>query len=223
MFFLKDDLELPGWKCFQRSQMSFFAELSPKTNWQIWSLSLINFSLINFSPTNFSPFSLQITTLNPFKQPRQHPQIIGVLSVLFICMSILSFCLKTHPNMRVPLIQNRTVHGSLPNGSIVDKWVLTKTQTNPHDSFFYIEAVCNAWFTIEIIMRFSSAPNKVHFILGGVNIIDFIATFSFFLDLALQKVRWFKLVPNIISSFRLQILRILNFVGQKWREFNKLV
>ena len=62
--------------------------------------------------------------------------------------------------MRVPLIQNRTVHGSLPNGTIVDKWVLTKTQTNPHDSFFYIEAVCNAWFTIEIIMRFSSAPNK---------------------------------------------------------------
>lgn len=110
------------------------------------------------------------------------------MSVLFICMSILSFCLKTHPNMRVPLIQNRTVHGSLANGTVIDKWVLTKVQTNPHESFFYIECLCNAWFTVEITMRFLSAPNKVHFILGGVNIIDFIATFSFFLDLALQKL-----------------------------------
>jgi potassium voltage-gated channel Shaw-related subfamily C protein len=33
-------------------------------------------------------------------------QVIGVISVFFICISILSFCLKTHPDMRVPLIRN---------------------------------------------------------------------------------------------------------------------
>ena len=36
-------------------------------------------------------------------------QIISALSVLFIVVSILSFCLKTHPNMRVPSIQNLTL------------------------------------------------------------------------------------------------------------------
>jgi len=36
-------------------------------------------------------------------------QIISALSVLFIVVSILSFCLKTHPNMRVPSIQNVTL------------------------------------------------------------------------------------------------------------------
>ena len=36
-------------------------------------------------------------------------QVIGVISVFFICVSILSFCLKTHPDMRVPVIRNVTV------------------------------------------------------------------------------------------------------------------
>ena len=45
------------------------------------------------------------------------------MSVLFIISSIFSFCLKTHPDMRVPHLQNRTVHSSLPNGTLIDKWV----------------------------------------------------------------------------------------------------
>lgn len=51
--------------------------------------------------------------------------------------------------MRVPFIKNFTV--STANGSA--SWVLDKTQTNAHIAFFYIECVCNAWFTIEIMVR----------------------------------------------------------------------
>ena len=36
-------------------------------------------------------------------------QGVGIVSVFFICVSILTFCLKTHPDMRVPLIHNLTV------------------------------------------------------------------------------------------------------------------
>ena len=36
-------------------------------------------------------------------------QVIGVISVFFIVVSIVSFCLKTQPDMRVPLIRNVTV------------------------------------------------------------------------------------------------------------------
>ena len=36
-------------------------------------------------------------------------QIISVASVFFILTSIFSFCLKTHPNCRVPVIRNVTV------------------------------------------------------------------------------------------------------------------
>jgi hypothetical protein len=38
-------------------------------------------------------------------------QVISMFSVFFICVSILSFCLKTHPDMRVPVIRNITIPG----------------------------------------------------------------------------------------------------------------
>lgn len=50
--------------------------------------------------------------------------------------------------MRVPVIRNITVktadHGTA--------WTLDKQQTNAHEFFFYIECVCNAWFTFEILV-----------------------------------------------------------------------
>lgn len=76
-------------------------------------------------------------------------QIIGIISVFFICVSIISFCLKTHPDMRVPIIRNITVKLANQNGTA---WVLDKTQTNAHVAFFYIECFCNAWFTFEILV-----------------------------------------------------------------------
>ena len=93
--------------------------------------------------------------------------------MFFICVSILTFCLKTHPNMRVPVIRNITVKTS----SHTEVWVLDKTQTNPHEAFFYIECVCNAWFTVEIIARFISSPSKFIFIRGKSISNHFIQTF----------------------------------------------
>ena len=103
--------------------------------------------------------------------------------MFFICISIVSFCLKTHPDMRVPCIKNVTVQTAF-NGTA---WTLDKFKTNPHDAFFYIECVCNAWFTFEILVRFVASPNKKAFVTSSVNIIDYIATLSFYIDLMLQK------------------------------------
>ena len=91
-------------------------------------------------------------------------KVVGLLSVFFICVSIVSFCLKTHPNMRVPSIRNITVMTT----NSTKAWVLDKNQTNPHQAFFYIECVCNAWFTMEIITRFTCSPSKVEFLKGNV-------------------------------------------------------
>lgn len=111
-------------------------------------------------------------------------QIIGVISVFFICVSILSFCLKTHPDMRVPVIRNVSV--STPSNGTA--WVLDKSKTTAHIAFFYFECVCNAWFTFEFFIRFIASPNRIEFIKASVNIIDYIATLSFYVDLVLQKL-----------------------------------
>ncbi|XP_041776140.1 potassium voltage-gated channel protein Shaw-like isoform X2 [Anopheles merus] len=130
-------------------------------------------------------------------------KIIGVISVFFICVSILSFCLKTHPDMRVPVIRNITVKTA--NGSTA--WVLDKTQTNAHVAFFYIECVCNAWFTFEILVRFISSPNKCEFVTSSVNIIDYIATLSFYVDLVLQRFASHLENADILEFF--SIIRIM--------------
>lgn len=76
-------------------------------------------------------------------------QVVAVVSVFFICVSVVSFALKTHPDMRVPTIRNVTV--KLPNSSMV--WTLDKERTDPHEAFFYVELACNAWFTFELAVR----------------------------------------------------------------------
>ncbi|OQR76001.1 potassium voltage-gated channel protein Shaw-like [Tropilaelaps mercedesae] len=130
-------------------------------------------------------------------------KVIGVMSVFFICISILSFCLKTHPNMRVPVIKNITVQTSTQELA----WTLDKQQTNPHEAFFYIEVVCNAWFTIEILTRFIASPSKWVFARGAVNIIDFTATLSFYIDLALQRFASHLENADILEFF--SIIRIM--------------
>lgn len=42
---------------------------------------------------------------------KNHFKGVAVISVFFICVSVLSFCLKTHPSMRVPFLRNITVSG----------------------------------------------------------------------------------------------------------------
>lgn len=65
-------------------------------------------------------------------------QVVAGASVFFICMSVVSFCLKTHPGMRVDC---RTVPDPPPNC------------TEPHPYFHTVDHLCNAWFTFELSVR----------------------------------------------------------------------
>ena len=51
--------------------------------------------------------------------------------------------------------------------------------------FFFLNLV---WFTFEIITRFIVSPQKFAFVQSPVNIIDFLATLSFYLDVLFNKV-----------------------------------
>ena len=123
--------------------------------------------------------------------------------MFFIIVSILSFCLKTHPNMRVPIIRNITLPMS-GSGNRSTLWTLEKKRTEPHDAFFYIECACNAWFTFEIIIRLTVSYSKLDFIRAPVNIIDFVATLSFYLDFLLTRL---KKENDILEFF--SIIRIM--------------
>ncbi|KAK3578260.1 hypothetical protein CHS0354_011583 [Potamilus streckersoni] len=130
-------------------------------------------------------------------------KIIAVVSVFFIVVSILSFCLKTHPEMRVPILRNATSESI--NGNITS-WHLEKKKTEPHEAFFYIECASNAWFTFEIIIRFVVAPSKLEFLKAPVNVIDIVATVSFYLDFLLTELKQENDILEFFSIIRIMRL-----------------
>ncbi|XP_066159007.1 potassium voltage-gated channel protein Shaw-like isoform X4 [Euwallacea fornicatus] len=92
-------------------------------------------------------------------------QIVAGASVFFICVSVFSFCLKTHSEMRVDCENNKD------------------NCTEPHPYFLTVDHFCNAWFTFELSVRLIVSPNIIEFIKSPVNIIDFAATLSFYIDM----------------------------------------
>uniref|UniRef100_A0A5S6QXS3 BTB domain-containing protein n=1 Tax=Trichuris muris TaxID=70415 RepID=A0A5S6QXS3_TRIMR len=117
-------------------------------------------------------------------------KVIAVTSVFTICVSILSFCLKTHPDFRIPVLESYVYNSSsgLARFSTSKGLVVDKERTQPHSAFFVIEAVCNTWFTLEILIRFVFCPSKVLFFKSPINVIDLVATVSFFMDFLLKEV-----------------------------------
>ena len=112
--------------------------------------------------------------------------------------------------MRVPVIRNISIPLHLGaagiNRSVIisPTWMLEKKRTDPHDAFFFIECVCNGWFTFELVMRFIVSPSKCAFLRAPVNIIDFVATLSFYLDFLLTRL---KKENDILEFF--SIIRIM--------------
>ncbi|XP_039280995.1 potassium voltage-gated channel protein Shaw isoform X2 [Nilaparvata lugens] len=131
-------------------------------------------------------------------------KVVAVMSVFFICVSVLSFALKTHPDMRVASVRNVSV--SLANGSWA--WTLDKQRTDPHQAFFYVELACNAWFTFELAVRSVVSPNLVQFVKSPVNVIDAVATLSFYTDSLLHNSLDQRLDKSDIVEF-FSIIRIL--------------
>ena len=91
--------------------------------------------------------------------------------------------------------------------SNITYWTLDKAQTYPHEAFFFVELVCNIWFTFELIIRFIVTPTVKVFLESPLNWIDFVATLSFHSDMLLQY--YFADIENADILEFFSIIRIL--------------
>lgn len=141
-----------------------------------------------------------------------------MISVFFICVSIFSFCIKTHPGFRIPHLEMDII---TKNGSIVTRntffnatpeeqktsFGLNKIKTLPHNAFFWIELISNIWFALEIIIRFTFCPKKLQFVQAPINVIDFVATVSFYIDMTIEIV-----IPESTNRDTIELFSIIRIM-----------
>ncbi|XP_016146908.1 potassium voltage-gated channel subfamily C member 1-like [Sinocyclocheilus grahami] len=135
-------------------------------------------------------------------------------SLLFILISISTFCMETHEAFNT--IYNKTenvTEGNVTREEIVyevvtDRWLM------------YVEGMCVIWFTIEVFTRIVFCPDKAEFFKSMLNIIDFVAILPFYLEVSLSGLSS-KAAKDVLGFLRVvrfvRILRIFkltrHFVG----------
>ncbi|XP_051886073.1 potassium voltage-gated channel subfamily C member 2-like isoform X2 [Pristis pectinata] len=141
-------------------------------------------------------------------------RFIAFASLLFILVSITTFCLETHEAFNE--IVNKTERVKNGNSSKLIQHL--EIETDP--ALTYVEGVCVVWFTIEFLVRVTFCPDKLEFVKNLLNIIDFVAILPFYLEVGLRGLSS-KAAKDVLGFLRVvrfvRILRIFkltrHFVG----------
>jgi len=88
---------------------------------------------------------------------------VSFISFIFVVVSTVGMTLNTMPSMRHSNPENQ------------------QTEDNPRLAL--VEAICIFWFSLEYLLRFAGAPQKMEFIFNGMNIIDLLAILPFYIEL----------------------------------------
>jgi len=142
-----------------------------------------------------------IWLLFEYPQSSIYARIIAITSVLFVIISISTFCIETLPDVKA----KRSIGSNTDQSAITNQ--LTTTSPIPQtgsstlikDEFFIIETICIIWFSIELVMRFFAAPNKLKFVKEIGNLIDFFSILPYFMQVS-------------DTSAKLAVLRIIRLV-----------
>lgn len=116
-------------------------------------------------------------------------RVVAVLSFLLILISSVVMCVGTIPELQVLDAEgNRVEHPTLEN----------------------VETACIGWFTLEYLLRLFSSPNKLHFALSFMNIVDVLAILPFYVSLTLTHLgaRMMELTNVQQAVQALRIMRI---------------
>ncbi|XP_031836395.1 potassium voltage-gated channel protein Shaw [Nomia melanderi] len=124
---------------------------------------------------------------------------IACVSILFICLSVLCFCLKSHTTTKRS--RNNQRYAELLRSE--SAW--NKDDADSYPVLFYLEHTCNAWFTLEIIIRCLVSPNLKRFAVSPVNAIDLAATLSFYTEFLTESSLYLEVlsIARVLRLFKL--------------------
>ncbi|KAF7262699.1 hypothetical protein EG68_00063 [Paragonimus skrjabini miyazakii] len=159
---------------------------------------------------------------------------IALLSISCIILSILAYCLDTAPTLLTPYIHSHLKDSDrtwpmTPNTSSDLSPLLIKSHHNKENRnttldqvytlfrenrqqkniiFIYIECICNLWFTVELLIRFTVTMNQCAFIKDPINLIDIAALLSFYIETCLYTLTSNKIPALPVVDF-FSILRVM--------------
>ncbi|XP_061602954.1 potassium voltage-gated channel subfamily G member 1-like [Cololabis saira] len=93
-------------------------------------------------------------------------KMFACLSIIMVAVTVVSLCISTMPDLRDE--QNR--------GECSQKC----------QHMFVVESVCVAWFSLEFLLRFLNAPDKLAFARGPLNVVDAVAILPYYVSLAVD-------------------------------------
>ncbi|KAM9777389.1 voltage-gated potassium channel regulatory subunit KCNF1 [Neosynchiropus ocellatus] len=115
-------------------------------------------------------------------------RVIAITSFLSVLVSAVVMCVGTIPELQVTDTEGKLVE---------------------HPTLEAIETTCMLWFTAEYLLRLLSAPNKLHFALSFMNMIDFLAITPFYVVLALTYLGNTSMMELTNVQQAVQALRIM--------------
>ena len=130
-------------------------------------------------------------------------RVLAIISVIFILVSVATFCMETLPQFHNGTCQE--IHVPTGNGSFEVKFY-----PNYLDPFFLIESVCIAWFVVELVLRAVSCPCFITFVKSWINWIDLASILPFFLFLGIFFIT--KECTTQSGSAFLSVLRVLRVI-----------
>lgn len=139
------------------------------------------------------------TVWNTFEKPETSmlAKVINFISIFFILLSTINFCLETIPTFEednfelINCTNQDGAQGSYihdyddydPRRYISFYFVDKLINNSKKFGFWIIETMCICFFTIEFILRYWSAPDRVAFIRHFMNLIDLAAIVPYYIDI----------------------------------------
>ncbi|ELU09920.1 hypothetical protein CAPTEDRAFT_157089 [Capitella teleta] len=109
----------------------------------------------------------------------------AIISFLFVLASITGFCIETLPDVHYSVPDLNPINSTKMCGNIVpSKDGMYIKVSNPY--LEYLDYICTAFFTIELIVRIIFAPSKINFLRSIMNIIDILALLPLYVQIMLD-------------------------------------
>ncbi|KAF6778977.1 hypothetical protein AHF37_02256 [Paragonimus kellicotti] len=146
-------------------------------------------------------FQRKVWLLFEYPESSAAARCIAIISVTVILISIVIFCVETLPHFR----HYEIVH---QEDELLPVIVLVDTpQTS--GAFFIMETLCIIWYTVELLVRFASCPQKIVFFQKIMNLIDIVSILPYAITVGTIVAETTKAQNQAMS---LSILRVIRLV-----------